>query len=298
MQKVPRPLLVLHEDRVLREQLRSVAEGQRLHLQLLGSWDELLDAVRTAPASALVVVDPYRGKGRRAEGLSIELSSLLNRFPSLTVSAALELRRGRAQDVLRLGQWGVVQVIDLEEEATAAAVGQRLLAARGRPLRGLVERALPSYTSASARAILSAASAIVAEGGQGADLARAMHITPRTLSRWCRKAGLPPPKRLLAWMRILLAAEFLDDPGRGVSAVAHACGYAADSSLRLALRRFTGWNPTDLRQRGAFDTAASAFLNALAEARAPRRRYRAPSKPKTAEAEKPNSAKEPAARPS
>ncbi len=284
MQRVPRPLLVLHEDRLLREQLRAVAEGQRLHLQLLTGWDELLDAVRTAPASALVVVDPFWGASPMQEGPSIELASLLNRFPSLTVTAALELRQGRVGDVLKLGQWGVVQIIDLEEEATAAAVGQRLMAARGRPLRGLVERALPAYTSASARAILSVAASIVAEGGQGADLARAMHITPRTLSRWCRKAGLPPPKRLLAWMRILLAAEFLDDPGRGVSAVAHACGYAADSSLRLALRRFTGWNPTDLRQRGAFDTAAAAFLNALAEARAPRRRYRAPSRPKPVDA--------------
>src|SRR5690606_25819214 len=116
----------------------------------------------------------------------------------------------------------------------------------------------PHYTSASARAILSAASAVVADGGQGKDLAKVLDITPRTLSRWCRKAGLPPPKRLLAWMRILLAAEFLDDPGRPVAAVAQACGYAADSSLRLALRRFTGFNPTDLRERGAFDTAAAA----------------------------------------
>jgi AraC-like DNA-binding protein len=257
--------------------------GQRLQLQLLASWDELLDEVQTAPASALIVVDPYYGNRQSTDGPTIELSSLLNRFPSLTVTAALELRPGSARDVLRLGQWGVVQIIDLDEEMTAIALGQRLLGARGRPLRGLVERTLPAYTSASARAILSAASSIVAEGGQGRDLAKALHITPRTLSRWCRKAGLPPPKRLLAWMRILLAAEFLDDPGRAVSAVALACGYAADSSLRLALRRFTGWNPTDLRERGAFDTAAAAFLEALAEARTPRRRYRAPSKPKGAD---------------
>jgi AraC-like DNA-binding protein len=199
----------------------------------------------------------------------------LNRFPSLTVTAALSIAPGRLPDVLRLGQWGVVQVIDLEEEITAIALGQRLLEARGRPLRGLVERALPSYTSATARAILSSAASIVAEGGQGKDLAKALYITPRTLSRWCRKAGLPPPKRLLAWMRILLAAEFLDDPGRSVTAVALSCGYAADSSLRLALRRFTNQSPTELRERGAFDAASKVFLEALAEARTPKRRYRA-----------------------
>lgn len=278
MQKVPRPLLVLHDDRLLLERLRSVAQHEGLALEVLGGWDDLLEGVRTAPASALIVLDPYFDSGE--DRLSVELSSLLNRFPSLTVIAALELRAGRGEDLLKLGQWGVVQVVDLEEEMTATALGRRLLAARGRPLRGLVERQLPSYTSAAARSILSAATSIVAEGGQGRDLAKALHITPRTLSRWCRKAGLPPPKRLLAWMRILLAAEFLDDPGRPVSAVALACGYAADSSLRLALRRFTGLNPTELREQGAFDTASVAFVNALAEARAPKRRYRAPSRGK------------------
>jgi AraC-like DNA-binding protein len=277
MQKVPRPLLVLHADRLLRERLRAVAQHERLEFELLDGWDDLLEGVRTAPASALIVVDPYFD-GREEGELSVELSSLLNRFPSLTVIGALELKPGRGDDLLKLGQWGVVQVIDLEEETTAIGLGRRLLAARGRPLRGLVERQLPSYTSAAARSILSAATSIVAEGGQGRDLAKALYITPRTLSRWCRKAGLPPPKRLLAWMRILLAAEFLDDPGRPVSAVALACGYAADSSLRLALRRFTGLNPTELREQGAFETASVAFVNALAEARAPKRRYRAPSR--------------------
>ncbi|MEX2583847.1 MAG: helix-turn-helix domain-containing protein [Gemmatimonadota bacterium] len=277
MQKVPRPLLVLHSDRVLIERLRAVARGEGLELRLLDDWDELLDAVRTAPASSLIVVDPYTEAGSDA-GPTIELASLLNRFPSLTVIGALELKPGRAGDLLKLGQWGVVQIIDLDEETTAVSLSRRLMAARGRPLRGLVERQLPSYTSAAARAILSAAAAIVAEGGQGRDLAKSLFITPRTLSRWCRKAGLPPPKRLLAWMRVLLAAEFLDDPGRPVSAVALACGYAADSSLRLALRRFTGLNPTELRELGAFQTAAAAFVQALAEARAPKRRYRAASR--------------------
>ncbi|MEX2570587.1 MAG: helix-turn-helix domain-containing protein [Gemmatimonadota bacterium] len=277
MQRVPRPLLVLHRDPLLRERLRRVATQEGLELRLLDDWDELLEEVKGAPASSLIVVDPYSGSEDEDGGPTIELASLLNRFPSLTVTAALEVRSGRLGDVLKLGQWGVVQVIDLEEEASALALGQRLQDARGRPLRGLIERQLPAYTSAAARAILSSAAAIVAEGGQGRDLAKALHVTPRTLSRWCRKAGLPPPKRLLAWMRVLLAAEFLDDPGRPVSAVALACGYAADSSLRLALRRFTGHNPTELRDLGAFEVASAAFVEALGEARAPKRRYRAAS---------------------
>lgn len=284
MQEIPRPLLVLHGNRDLRDRLREVAESERLAFRLVSSWDDLLDEVSTAPATSLIVVDPYeQNDGDSAP--SIELASLLNRFPSLTITAALTVGRGRMNDVLRLGQWGVVQIVDLEEDLSAVALGRRLMEARGRRLHGLVEQSLPSFTSASARAILSAASRIVSNGGQGRDLAKALNITPRTLTRWCRRAGLPPPKRLLTWMRILLAAEFLDDPGRSVSAVAEACGYAADGSLRLALRRFTGLTPSELREGGAFGIASTAFIEELAQALAPQRRYRAPSRPKPRKSE-------------
>ncbi len=276
MQKVPHPLLVMHHDRAFRERLRAVAKVQRMELRLMLDWAELFDEVASAPASALLVIDPYAYSADGA--LAPELQSLMSRLPSLAIVAAFPLHAGRAQDVQRLGSWGIVQIIDLLEETTATAVAQRLLEARGRPLRVLVERSLPGDTSPAARSILSAAAAIVAEGGQGRDLASALDITPRTLSRWCRRAGLPPPKRLLAWMRVLLAAEFLDDPGRPVAAVALSCGYAADSSLRLALRRFTGQNPSELREHGAFGVASRNFVEELARARTPKRRYRAQSR--------------------
>ena len=277
MQRIPRPLLVLHADRLLREQLRGVARSEGYQLRFLADWDELLDEVRAAPASSLLVVDPYAGTSTGGDAeLSIELSALLNRFPSLTVTAAIGVVSGRLDHVLKLGEWGVAQVIDLEEECTSSSIAYRLLMVRGRPLRSLVERALPGSTGGAARAILAAASRVVAEGGQGKDLARALHVTTRTLTRWCRRAALPPPKRLLAWMRVLLAAELLDDPGRTISDVALSCGYAADSSLRHALGRLLGRTPSDLRDHGAFTIASKAFLKALTEARSAGVRYRTP----------------------
>ena len=68
-------------------------------------------------------------------------------------------------------------------------------------------------------------------------------------------------------MRILLAAELLDDPGRRITEVAAACGYAADSSLRHTLRTFVRMTPTELRHHGAFAVSSRLFLEALSEAR-------------------------------
>jgi AraC-like DNA-binding protein len=273
MQQVPRPLLVLHGDGALREQLRAVASDQRLQLDFVDDWGALHERLRSAPGSALVVIDPLAAG---AEGIAVdEVSRLVRRFPSLTVTAAVPVERGSEEQIRQLGETGVAELIDLVEENTAVAVGQRLKATRGRRLRILLDRALPTRMSGLARSILAAGIDVVAAGGQGSDLAERMNVTTRTLSRWCRRAALPPPKRLLAWMRILAAADLIDDPGRTISDVAASCGYAADTSLRHALRAFLGRGPRELREEGAFDAASSAFVQALVEARSLDKRYRA-----------------------
>jgi AraC-like DNA-binding protein len=269
MKRVYRPLLVMHTDSGFRERVRQAC-GNEYHFQAVSDWDTLHDAVREAPPAALVVVDPYEeGPGKRNghSELSPGLRTLLAEYPSTAVLAAFEVRPDRFDDLRTLGKWGVVQVISLDHDDTPFAISQRLRAARGRPLRALLEEVLPPETSGRARSILEAASDIVTVGEHGRDLAGTMHLSRRTLLRWCQRAGLPAPRRLLAWMRVLLACELLDDPGRTVLSVAHTCGYSSDSGLRRITQKFLGASPSELRERGAFRHAARAFVEALNEAR-------------------------------
>jgi AraC-like DNA-binding protein len=267
MRPIARPLLLLHPDAVFREQVRR-ATGKRFHFHPTSSWEELREALRTAPPSALIVVDPYWGV--EGEGLSNALRLLLAEFPSVTVIAALELRPDRYRDLRTLGAWGVAEVIALGETDTKESIARQLRSVQGRPLQSLLERSLPSSMPGNARALLMAAAEVVAVGGQAKELARALYLSPRTLLRWCDRAELPPPRRLLVWMRILLASELLDDPGRTVSSVALACGYSSDNSLRRALQDFLHTTPTVLRREGAFDLASRAFLRELAAVRGSR----------------------------
>ena len=263
MRPILRPLLVLHSDPAFREQVRR-AGGRRFDYQQMESWDDLRERVQSAPPAALILVDPYIGSDGELSG---SLRSLLLEFPSATVVAGLDLRPERYRDLRTLGAWGVAEVIALGEEDTGDSITRRLRGVQGRPLQSLLERALPPQTSGQARAILMAAAETVSTGGQAQELARALFLSPRTLLRWCDRAELPPPRRLLAWMRILLATELLDDPGRTVSSVAHACGYSSDNSLRRALQDFLDTTPTTLRREGAFAIAAVAFVRELAEVR-------------------------------
>lgn len=263
MRTPSRPLLVLHEDALLRERLRRAAEGSFV-VRFVPSWDDLPDALREAAHTGILVLDPYFGQPWDA-GLAPDVRDTLLSFPSTTVVAALQFRPGWYNDVRALGEWGVAEVMDLGTESTHVALRQRLLGARGRPLRTLLERGLVLSLPSRGHAILDAAVDIVAEGGHARDLARSLSLSRDTLIRWCRRSGLPLPHRVLIWMRMLLAAELLDDPGQTVTAVAYACGYSSDDAFRRAAKSVLGMGPQALRGDGAFRTASAAFIGEVAE---------------------------------
>jgi AraC-like DNA-binding protein len=260
----PRPLIVMHSNGAFRDRVRRFT-SHAFECSFLPDWESLRAAIPDAPPAALLLVDPYAAGNRDGLQLSLELRALLWEFPSATVVAAMELRAGRSHDVRTLGEWGVTDIIAIGEEDTQEAINRRLRSAQGRPLQNLLQRCLPTAMSGRARTLLMTAAEIVSMGGRGRDLARALHLSERTVLRWSERATLPPPRRLMAWMRILLASSLLDDPGRTVLSVAYACGYSSDSSLRRAMQDFLGTIPTTLRREGAFSAAAKLFLDELGE---------------------------------
>jgi AraC-like DNA-binding protein len=265
MRTPPRPLLVLHPDPGLLRQLRTLPVRE-FAVHPVQDWSALGRALREAAPATLAVVDPAHG-AERGEFPSEPLRALLADFPSLAVFAVARAGSVTRRDLLTLGSWGVAQVVVVAHDDTPDALLLRLRASQGRSLRRRVAGVLPPETSGRARAIVDAAAAVAAEGGQGRDLARRLRLSRRTLLRWCDRAGVPPPRRLLAWLRVLLAVEMLGDPGRTVLGVAHACGYASDSGLRRVTRRFAGASPAALRGGAAVESCRERFVALLRRCR-------------------------------
>lgn len=241
------------------------------------SWDELNASLRRAPASTVVVVDPYAGT-RRGDRFP-RVRDLLRSFPSVPVVAAMELRPEMGADVAMLLEWGVSEVVALGRESTPRALSARLRQAHVRPFKRALEAALSSYVSAEARQILMAGAEVAAEGGLAPELAARLGMTPRTLTVKCARADLPAPRQVQTWLRMLLACLLLDDPGRTVYGAAYASGYQTERSLRRAITAFLGVDSTTLRKSGAFTTAAAAFNAVLRDAReSARERRRAESR--------------------
>lgn len=256
-----RPLFVLHPCPKIRARIQQ-AGRREFSPRPVDSWGALMEALPAASPMSMVVADAYLGT-QRNDGPAPELRRLLRDFPTVAILAALELRTARLDDVRLLGEWGVVAVIS-ETEHDVAAISQLLRSARGRPLRAVLEQVLPGTITARARLILEMAAEVATAGQRTSKLAKRLHVSARTLERWCTGAGLPPPGRVLALMRILLAAELLDDHGRSIGSIALACGYSAESGLRRTCYDFLGMNPTELRRGGAVATATRAFRAELA----------------------------------
>lgn len=264
MQRLTRPLLVLHDDAAFVDRLaRAAATTQEV--RVLRGWSDLRRALRTAPPGSITIVDPYWGS---FDGLSLELRDVLRDFRSSTVLAAQRFEPTHYGDLRTLGQWGVAELICVGREDTRAALGRRMRQMEARPVDRILRQVVRPGTRGRTRTLLTAAAATVAAGGQAPELAASLDLTERTLLRWCARADLPPPRRLLAWLRVLLACDLLDDPGHTLASASRACGYAADMPLRRAIRNLVGAEPRDLREVGALATAAERFAGELAVLRA------------------------------
>lgn len=232
-------------------------------------WSDLDgDLVRSPPAT-IVVVDPHAAGFPRVH-------ELLRRFPSVSVVAAAELHPA---DTATLLEWGVSEILSPRLERTPAAAVRRLEQVHARPLKRALERALSRYVAGEAWTILHAAAEVALEGGLAPELAARLGVSPRTLGLRLRRAGLPAPRQLQAWMRVLLAALLLDDPGRTLYGAAYAAGYRTDRSLRRAIHAMLGVDGTTLRRAGALATSLAAFDRVLWEAReAERERRKKPAR--------------------
>lgn len=261
----PRPLFVLHEDRVLIERVSRAAHA-RFRLTPVESWETLRAGVSEAPPAAVLLVDPYFGE-TNGHGPSPHLHQLLTAFPSSTVIAAMDTRPARYRDIWMLGEWGIAEILQTEEDRSPLALTRRLLQARAQPLRRLLSHESGVPFTGRARALMDAAVETVMTGGHPKDLARSLGFSPSTLLRWCERSQLPNPRRLLLWLRVLFASALLDDPGHTVFSVGLACGYSGDQALRRAIHSVLPYTPTQLREMGAFETTSRAFFRELQELR-------------------------------
>lgn len=233
-------------------------------------WRELIDATSVAPPSTVALVDPFDADDEVR--VSPHVQELLSVTRILPVVAMVPLVPKYSAAVRQLLAMGVAEIADADFEATAGALRPRLLAAHAKPLKNLVEPALSRFVSENALTLVRGAIETAVDRGSALDLAGLFGSADRTVTGWCHREGLPPPRRLLAWMRVLLALALLREPRRSVLNAAVSAGYGTEHALRRVLRELLG---SDAQPRERSLDQALATLNAelrvLRQSRRPRR---------------------------
>jgi AraC-like DNA-binding protein len=95
------------------------------------------------------------------------------------------------------------------------------------------------------------------------EVAMVLGITRRTLLARLDRAGLPSPRHVAGWCRVMIAAHTLAVSGRSVERVAAELDFPSSNALRNLMRRYSGMAPRSLRKPGALERVQDAFLQAV-----------------------------------
>lgn len=242
-------------------------------IERVRQWSELLKRLPRLAPSTVLLLEPFA----QSRNAAPEFWDVVSRFPSLTIVAAVPLPNVSSTDLRRMQLASVSEILNLRLPHSPALVGQVADNAFARPLKRRVEIGLSRFLMGDARVLIRAAAEVATCAGNAEALATTFHVSPPTVTKWCEALRLPPPRRLQLWLRLLLAAQLMEDVGRSIPAAARAAGYATDRSFRRALQQVVGENPRQLRDRGAFDGVMAAFNADLREFRGQRRRSSGPT---------------------
>jgi AraC-like DNA-binding protein len=232
------------------------------------SWDALIEAARREVPSTAVLVDAYADSREEPDAA---LHELLQVAPLLPVLVPVNLSASSPERVRPLLEWGVSELVDFPIEAPPEALVARLRAAHARPFKRRLEM-LSRYASGNAMTLIRAAAEVTADGGLSTDLAKVFGVRERTLAGWCAREALPPPRRLLAWTRVLLAVGLLEEPARTWRNVARSTGYVDEGGLRRAIKSLVGGENALAERRQP--ASAQALVVFAAEMRDRRERLR------------------------
>lgn len=219
-------------------------------------WAALREEARTAAPSVVVLV-----RSAEDEAWMAELRRLIQATPSVPVVAGVELRHATAAHVRSLTAAGVAEVATLDGSGSLRAVASTLRRAHAQPIKRRIEAGLPIWLPEDARTLLRAAAETVVDGGGREMLAEIFGVYVRTVADWCRELALPPPRRLLGWVRVLLALSLLEEAHRTAVNVARACGYNDTSSLKRAIENFSGTRSLTSIRDQRFEPAFERFTD-------------------------------------
>ena len=239
----------------LRSALKCKAE-----LALFENLKELVLCLRRHRVDVLIVA-PWDRLGLAVAPALLEIRK---RLPALPIAVYCPLSAKAVREVVALTRAGADEVILQDVDEGSSELWSRLLVSVSRRAAAQALAHLRPFIASEIEPIVSyclerADERLTVEG-----VAATFSIHRKTLVNRFAAAGLPSPNQLISWCRLLLAARFLEDPGRSVEQVALTLGFGSGPALRNMIRRHTQLRPSELRALGGWTYLVGVFAAFIA----------------------------------
>ncbi len=211
---------------------------------------------RTVTDVGTIIVSGHDANGTPAAAVVREIAAAR---PSTAIIAYCQPGPPHNADLRALALAGVHQFLIAGVDDVGLALRAVLASARRHCAAEWVMRDLAPVVPASLHRIVEAILARPDEVTSIAALADALSVHRKTLFNRCERAGFVGPAELLAWCRLALVAYYLDSTGCTIESIALEMGFASDTALRNAIKRYTGATATAARATGAVRMVIAAL---------------------------------------
>ena len=244
------------------ERPRVDAAGEGLYQTI--HRDSIVDALEDLKHGRVGAV--LLGVVRCGRQMDRRVAAVVREFPTVPTVALLGNEPPSAEALLRIGNAGITRVVDVRVPAGWSQL-RRILASEATRAADRVALArireeltpLPEDTWLFFEALFRTAE----RNGTVTALSLEMQVLPSTLMSRFFRAKLPPPKRYLAYARLLYAARLFEDTGHSVTDVANALDFSSPQSFGRHIHTFLGIHAGEFRRLFTSERMLERFIDEM-----------------------------------
>lgn len=245
-----------------RARVRGALSG-RADVQFCDLRSELVPLAAATFASA-VIVEPRDLKG---DDVSEAVAALRTGLPSVPVIAYIADDRATSGDILAMARAGVHDLVRAGFDDVGFALGAALASATAACATSSMRDELAHVVATDAWPFVSYCLTRAHGPISIRAAASALGLDRRTLVRRLERSGLPQPRRVAGWCRIIAAARLLDEPIYTLEQAALRLDFPSGTALRNMMLRYTGLRPREIRENGGVRCVLHLFKRELGTAR-------------------------------
>jgi len=177
-------------------------------------------------------------------------ATMVREFPSVPTVALLGSAPTSAEALLQLGNAGVTRLVDVRQPTGWSRLRQLLGNQAPREVDRVAMDAIRAELVGAPQECLRFFEALFTTGERVCtvrELSLRAGVLPSTLMSRFFRAGLPAPKRYLAFARLLRAARLFEDKGHSIADVANALEYSSPQSFGRHVRALLGLTGGEFR---------------------------------------------------